>query len=67
VGVKTGSMERCDLRRRGVECEIVGVMREWKIVGSRRAGGQKYDGSVRIWWARERLGVEIGVRMSLFL
>jgi hypothetical protein len=38
-GVNVGSMARCERRSKGVECEMVGVMRLCRIVGMRRGGG----------------------------
>jgi hypothetical protein len=48
-----------------VECEMVGVIREWSIMGARRVGGHRYEGRRRSCNVRERLGVEVGVRISL--
>jgi hypothetical protein len=40
VGVRTGSIERWERRRRGMLWFMVGVMREWRIVGMSRVVGQ---------------------------
>ena len=58
-------MARCVRSRRGVEWLIVGVMRLCRIVGMINVGGQRYEGRVRRLWISDRLGREIGVRMSL--
>ena len=50
-----------------MEWLIVGVMRLCRMVGIINVDGQRYDGSVRMLWIIDRLGREIGVRMSLRL
>ena len=65
VGVMTGSMARWLRSRRGVEWLIVGVIRLWRMVGVINIDGQRYEGSVRRFWISDRLGRDIGVRISL--
>jgi hypothetical protein len=67
VGVRTGSIERRDRRKIGVQCDIAGSTRLWRIVGISRGAGQIYDGRARRFCESERLGSEMGVRISLDL
>ena len=48
-----------------MEWLIVGVMRLCRMVGIINVDGQRYEGSVRRLWIIDRLGREMGVRMSL--
>lgn len=41
MGVNTGSIERRERRTRGVDCEMIGVIKEYRIVGIIRVVGQK--------------------------
>ncbi len=65
LGVRTGSMARCVRRRSGVEWLIAGVTILCRMVGIINVDGQRYDGSVRRFWMNDRLGREMGVRISL--
>lgn len=58
-------MERCDRRKIGVQWDIAGSTRLWRIVGTIKGAGQTYDGSARRFCESERLGSEMGVKISL--
>ena len=65
VGVMTGSMERRERSRMGVEWDIAGSTMLWRIVGIIKGVGQKYEGRARRLCESERLDSVIGVRISL--
>lgn len=59
-------MERRVRRSSGVQCDIVGLMMEWRMVGMRSNGGHIYEGRVLRLWVSDLLGSEVGVRINLF-
>lgn len=63
--MRTGSIERRDRSRIGVQWDIVGSTMLWSIVGINKGEGQKYDGRAWRLYASERLASEVGVKMSL--
>jgi len=48
-----------------VECEIIGPIMEWNMVGRNNEEGDMYEERARSCEVKERFGVEVGVRISL--